>query len=65
VPLVAPSSSKVQEWSTTYTCNICFENPYTSLILFGAIPKPVQAPAVVVFESYKWIVPKSTSNNEP
>ena len=24
--------------------------PYTSLILFGAIPKPVQAPAAVVLE---------------
>ena len=24
--------------------------PYTSLILFGAIPKPVQAPAAVVFD---------------
>ena len=40
--------------------------PYTSLILFGATPKPVQAPAAVVFDEVtKGYVPKSISNKEP
>jgi hypothetical protein len=40
--------------------------PYTSLILFGAIPKPVQAPAAVVFDDVtNGYVPKSISNNDP
>ena len=40
--------------------------PKTSFTLFGAIPKPVQAPAAVVFEEVtKGYVPKSTSNKEP
>ena len=40
--------------------------PNTSLILFGAIPNPVQAPAAVVVEEVtKGYVPKSTSKSEP
>jgi hypothetical protein len=40
--------------------------PKTSFTLLGAIPKPVQAPAAVVFEEVtNGYVPKSTSNNEP
>ena len=40
--------------------------PITSLILFGAIPKPVHAPAaVVVDEVTKGYVPKSISSNDP
>jgi len=38
--------------------------PYTSLILFGAIPKPVQAPAAVVLDIFtNGYVPISTLNN--
>src|SRR5690606_8671594 len=40
--------------------------PKTSFTLFGAIPKPVQAPAAVVVDDVtKGYVPKSISNKEP
>ena len=40
--------------------------PKTLFILFGAIPKPVQAPAEVVFEEVTYgYVPKSISSSEP
>ena len=40
--------------------------PNTSPILLGAMPRPVQAPAVIVLELVtKGYEPKSTSNNDP
>ena len=40
--------------------------PNTSPILLGAIPNPVQAPAVIVFEDVtNGYEPKSISNNVP
>ena len=78
-PVVAPNSFPTSAiFAPTLSCNsvgngplptlvvYALKIPITSLILFGAIPKPVEAPAAVVVEEVTYgYVPKSISSNEP
>src|SRR5690606_17556864 len=66
--IVDPTSSKSSVGNgplptrVVYALNI----PNTSLTLFGAIPKPVHAPAAVVFDDVtNGYVPKSISRSDP
>ena len=66
--IVVPASSKSSVGNGPLPTRVVYalKIPYTSLILLGAIPRPVQAPAAVVLEEVtKGYVPKSTSNKEP
>src|SRR5690606_37595870 len=67
-PMVSPSSSNNSVGNGPLPTLVVYalKIPSTSFILFGATPKPVQAPAAVVLDEVtNGYVPKSISSKDP